>query len=778
MKLRFVTQHARLIVMSCLICMVSLPAQAERRLFGGLYLIDGEHPVPNITVFLEGAHGSSDVTTDLGQFALFLPDMYQADALVILKIKSATYQIFHPVAGRVRIPVNLQTSSIKVLVDKLGSHRFLSREAFALLIENIAEKAKAEVKTGTERQELDLSRYLKEWAVQYGFGLEEVEAELDTWAAEIEEKQEDLYELGLAAFYKKNFQEAAEKFTQSAKYHEAQLAAAREQARELQTKVIRDYRLAGDAHHQDYQFQEALKAYQKALAEIQKEDNPQEWASLTNDIGNTYWSLGERVGGEAARQCLDNAVAAYRAALEIYTREALPHRWAATQTNLGNALQSQGERTDGAAGTRLLAEAVTAYRESLTVRTREALPLAWARTQNNLGNALQTQGKRAGGNDGLQLLAEAVAAHRAALTVRTREAMPQEWAMTQMNLGISLQYLGESMDKTTGKPLLKAAEAAFRAALTVYTPKTLPQHWARAQMNLGTSLLRQGARAGGAAGQALLAEAVAAYRLALTIYTHEVLPQDWAGTQINLGSALREQALMSTNKEEQRSLLQEAVAVLNLSLEVFTYEHFPPQWATIQQNLAKTYSFLEDWQNAAECYTNVLRVYPDDEIAFQASSFLYHERLFQFEKAYALNTKWVYELGHDDSYSMSNYLEIHVTTAHFAEADNIFTSLMMKLSPEHRLYIPICAIEIVNLLALHQVEEVPASLDKFINALQQQPEDYTLDWSFLGMKYFISTSEDLASHRDWLLSLFAVLEEPDRDAILLRLPSLRDSFRP
>ena len=119
--------------------------------------------------------------------------------------------------------------------------------------------------------------------LKYGFGIDEVKAELDKWAEEIEKRQDNLYELGLAAFYRKNFNEAAQKFTQSADFYAQKLSKVRKQEQELKEKVIRDYGLAGDSYYNDYRFDKALDAYQKALAEVDKKTDPQKWASMYDD---------------------------------------------------------------------------------------------------------------------------------------------------------------------------------------------------------------------------------------------------------------------------------------------------------------------------------------------------------------------------------------------------------------------------------------------------------------------------------------------------------------
>src|SRR5262249_25193591 len=152
-------------------------------------------------------------------------------------------------------------------------------------------------------------------------------------------------------------------------------------------KVVRDFRLAGDAHYNNYLFDRALIGYERALLYVSRQETAQLWAATLIDIGRANGELGIRAEGLAIAQYLSAAAKAYHQALDVYTREQLSQGWAMTQTNLGIALRNQGTRTSGEAGARLLAEAVTAYRQTLEVRTREALPLQWAQTHSNLAQA-------------------------------------------------------------------------------------------------------------------------------------------------------------------------------------------------------------------------------------------------------------------------------------------------------------------------------------------------------------------------------------------------------
>ena len=103
-------------------------------------------------------------------------------------------------------------------------------------------------------------------------------------------------------------------------------------------------------------------------------------------------------------------------------------------------------------------------------------------------------------------------------------------------------------------------------------------------------------------------------------------------------------------------MLAEAVAAYRQALEVRTRETLPPQWAQTSQNLAEAYMALEDWPNAAASYANVLQVYPDREKAYRAASGLYHNVLFQFPEAFALNQQWL-ERHPDELSALSVFAE-------------------------------------------------------------------------------------------------------------------------
>ena len=320
--------------------------------------------------------------------------------------------------------------------------------------------------------------------------------------------------------------------------------------------------------------------------------------------------------------------------------------------------------------------------------------------------------------------------------------------------------------------LLAEAVAAYRTALDVYTRADLPQQWATTQNNLGNALQRQGERTSGEEGMRLLAEAVAAYRTALDVRTRADLPQDWAMTQNNLGVALKAQALLSS-VEQREPLLREAIEALQQALAEHPYEYLPHDWAQTQNNLAKTYDALQDWEHAAECYVNVLKVYPDYADAYLRANFIYHEYLFRFEEAYALNAEWLTASGHRDVSSLSDFIEKHLTTGRFAEAEKLLAEVLPQVENEPRYTIVLRAIEIAALAGQQQTDTIPARLDALIAIVRRQPDDFKVGWTFNGTKHFLQTADAVAPQRDWLVALFAALEGANRDAIAQQLEAVR-----
>ena len=237
-----------------------------------------------------------------------------------------------------------------------------------------------------------------------------------------------------------NFPLAERLFNEASRRDEQAAQHLQQVARVRLTSAAATQAANGDLQTVQLNFVKAQAYYQKALQLLPPSDREHRGQYLIK-LGNSLQEAGIRTEGADIQKFLRESVTAYRTALTVRTKEQLPQDWAMIQNNLGATLGDQGIRTDGVAGTRLLAEAVQAHRDALIVYTKEQLPQDWAMTQNNLGNVLWDQGTRTDGEAGKELIRQAITAYELALQIRTKDALPVQWEETTSNLKIAKNAL-------------------------------------------------------------------------------------------------------------------------------------------------------------------------------------------------------------------------------------------------------------------------------------------------------------------------------------------------
>jgi hypothetical protein len=65
---------------------------------------------------------------------------------------------------------------------------------------------------------------------------------------------------------------------------------------------------------------------------------------------------------------------------------------------------------------------------------------------------------------------------------------------------------------------------------------------------------------------------------------------------------------------------------------------------------------------------------------------------------------------------------------------------------EPPVHIALRAIQIANSLALDKSDLVPGRIDALVEVIASQPEEFKVNWSFKGVKYFIGHNEQLLSY--------------------------------
>jgi CHAT domain-containing protein/tetratricopeptide (TPR) repeat protein len=262
----------------------------------------------------------------------------------------------------------------------------------------------------------------------------------------------------------------------------------------------------------------AIAHFEAALPAWTFEHDPQNWATLQNNMGIAYWA---RIRGERADN-QERAIAHFESALRVFTRESAPELWARLQNNLAVVHQS---RIRGAAADNLEA-AITHTEAALAVFTREAAPVLWAMAQNNLGSSYRNRvrGERGENQE------RAIAHIKNALEVFTRESAPREWASAHYNL--ATVYLARSQGERAENE--EQSIAHIDAALSVFTRSGYPMDWARAQNALG-NVYSTRVRGRADVNREL---AIAAYEAALSVFTRDAFPHEHMRTGRALGSVL------------------------------------------------------------------------------------------------------------------------------------------------------------------------------------------------------------------------------------------------
>ena len=222
-----------------------------------------------------------------GLFRLFLPKAFKAGEKVTLDVEKPDWRIQYPLDGEAPIPDDPHKALLEVRLLPVGSKLFWSHDRIEKFIQDMAEQSRQQVRPEGKPEDIDFSRYIKDWAAKYGFNAQQAREEIHKWIAEVENNQSDLYKLGLTAFAKKNFGEASALFNESAELKAKKLEVVKQQEKTLTEEVVRDFRLAGDAHYNNYVFDQALHAYQRALGYVTKDQTPQLWAAILLDIGNS-----------------------------------------------------------------------------------------------------------------------------------------------------------------------------------------------------------------------------------------------------------------------------------------------------------------------------------------------------------------------------------------------------------------------------------------------------------------------------------------------------------
>jgi len=368
--------------------------------------------------------------------------------------------------------------------------------------------------------------------------------------------------------------------------------------------------------------------------------------------------------------------------------------------------------------------ALKTYEQAVQYTSKDETPENWAVLVLDIAQTYSEVGRRSDRANADKIFANAITAFQRSLAILTREGQPLRWAEAENGMGTTLALRGIALPKEQGLPHLQDGVAALRRSLEVFTKAATPIRWAKTQNNLGSALAEIGARKGGEAGSRAILDAITAYKAALEVRTSDALPTDWANTQLNLAAA---------------------------------------------------YTYLQDWQNVKACYVNVLKVEPENQLAYQSAVELSQKVVFDFPLALKLNQEWI-KAHPNDLREKVKLVEKYFTTAQFTTCREAIREFKASKDYSVLVYVIMDIIDIATDIALQQRQRVPDKLQQLLATIKDQSESFQVSLNFNGLKYFVSNHEPLQPYRDWLLRYFAAFEGQSRDEIYVALKEVKDTL--
>jgi tetratricopeptide (TPR) repeat protein len=197
-------------------------------------------------------------------------------------------------------------------------------------------------------------------------------------------------------------------------------------------------------------------------------------------------------------------------------------------------------------------------------------------------------------------VARTVARFERALELHSHRVSPVRWATVHNYLGVYYSRI-EAGNRHAN---VETAIEHWKASSEFFTVDKFPNEWAELQEQIGHAFLRGAARAPG-----YISEAISSFEGAAQIFNRSKAPFKWATLQDYLGTCYRQ--LWQGDRLQN---LKKSIGYCNQALEVFRLDHYPADWAEVNENLGHAYvaeaeADPEALSRAISAYRATLRVW-------------------------------------------------------------------------------------------------------------------------------------------------------------------------
>jgi len=190
----------------------------------------------------------------------------------------------------------------------------------------------------------------------------------------------------------------------------------------------------------------------------------------------------------------------------------------------------------------------------------------------------------------------------------------------------------------------------------------------------------------------------------------------------------------------------------------------PNERAKPQYALALSQYNNGKWEDAARVAENGLKSEPEATDLLNVVSSVYHDKLFQFDRAFEMNARRV-QLG----LGAEDFVENHLTTGRFESCADLAAVMRDKDFEVKRLNLAMTSVEFA---CLNAEKKSDAALAVGRQLRKEIPDLQAAGWNFAGTEHFISSNPAFeANAKDWL-SLFQALDRGDQKGALAALTAL------
>ncbi|MDP4180503.1 MAG: copper amine oxidase N-terminal domain-containing protein [Bacillota bacterium] len=314
---------------------------------------------------------------------------------------------------------------------------------------------------------------------------------------------------------------------------------------------------------------DAITKYEDILDNISKNDMPETYAHIMNNMGNAYNILSTISN---RKENILKAISFYEEAGKEYIKNNNIDDDSIVLYNLATARSILAETTGDLSQ---IKQAIDEYEEASKVFQARKNDMNYTLTQYNLAKAYSNIGDR---DKGLQCLLISEKFYSAVADEDTIDKDQNYYAYIHNSFGNIYRF---GWEFTKDDNYLKKSEREYEAALKTWTSESFPLEFARVQKNLGDVYQSMPADEKKENIESNLSIALGFYNEALKIYTLNKFPLDYADIKYEQGNTYVSQYKVKSNAE----LINEALKCYNEALRVYKAGEYPLNFKCVSEKI-------------------------------------------------------------------------------------------------------------------------------------------------------------------------------------------------